>query len=120
MTDSIKMYIFINTDLDMTAGKIASQVGHIVHLIVDLLVRSGYESFPVSEEYKTYLKWNKNCTKIVLKATEKQLKELSKMKSARAFYDNGQTTQVEQNSLTVVGFFPGSLDSDFVKDYKLL
>ncbi len=30
------------------------------------------------------------------------------------------TTQIEENSLTVVGFFPGSLDKEFVKKYQLL
>ncbi len=85
----IKMYIFINSSLKMQPGKIASQVGHIVHRIVDTLVRIGYESYPISEDYKTYLKWNKKCTKIILKATENQLLELMTMKNAMAFYDAG-------------------------------
>lgn len=115
-----KMYIFVNSDLEMSIGKIASQCCHITHVIVDELVRDGYESFPASDEYKTYLLWNKHCTKVVLKATNSQLLELMKMKDARAFYDNGKTTQVESGSLTVVGFFPSSNLEDLVKDYKLL
>jgi peptidyl-tRNA hydrolase len=120
MTEQPKMYIFINSDLDMTSGKIASQTGHVVHLIVDELVRTGYEKFPMSEECKTYMKWNRNCIKIVLKANTEQLKELLKLPNSRAFIETGQTTQVEQNSLTAIGFFPGALSQDDVKGYKLL
>ena len=120
MDDSIKMYIFINTDLNMNAGKIASQTGHIVHRIVDELVRSGYEVHPPSNEYITYARWSRNCTKIILKATHEQLEFLMKLPNARHFIDSGPTTQVAQNSLTVVGFFPGTDLGDIVKDYKLL
>ena len=120
MTEPLKMYIFINNDLNMTSGKIASQTGHIVHLIVDELVRNGYEKFPVSNEYKNYMIWTRNCTKIVLKATTEQLMELMKLPNARSFTDSGPTTQVEQNSLTVVGFLPCNTMADIIKDYKLL
>lgn len=115
-----KMYIFINSDLEMSSGKIASQCCHVTHVIVDELVRDGYESFPASDDYKMYLLWNKHCTKIILKASNEQLLELMKHKSARAFYDNGKTTQVESGSLTVVGFFPSCNLEELVKEYKLL
>lgn len=120
MTEPPKMYIFVNSDLKMTSGKIASQTGHIVHLIVDELVRNGYEKFPTSNEYKTYMTWTRNCTKIVLKATTEQLLELMKLPNARAFTDTGPTTQVEQNSLTAIGFFPCNTMTDIIKDYTLL
>jgi peptidyl-tRNA hydrolase len=61
----------------------------------------------------------KNCAKIVLKANAKQMYELSQHDSARSINDNG-LTQVPENSLTAVAFFPGSLAKDDVKDYKLL
>lgn len=117
----LKMYIFVNNDLHMTSGKISSQVGHIVHKIVDELVRNGYENFPPSVEYMNYMKWNKNCTKIVLKATEDQLKELLKLSNTRSFYDGNKTTQVPEGSLTVVGFFPCvNIDGINIDNYKLL
>ena len=118
--DQLKMYIFINSDLGMSPGKIASQVGHIVHIIVDELVRNGYEIYPPTEEYMNYAIWSKNCTKIVLKATTSELNELKTLNNARYFIDSGQTTQIEPNSLTVVGFFPGYATDEFVKKYKLL
>lgn len=114
-----KMYIFINRDLGMSPGKSASQVGHIVHTIVDELVRSSYESVSVPEDYINYMKWNKNCTKIVLKGTTSQLMELLKHKKARGFYDKGETTQGTENKLTVVGFLPG-IEIDNIRDFDLL
>ena len=114
------MYIFVNADLKMTAGKTASQVGHIVHIVVDELVRDGYECFPPSEKSKVYQVWNQCCTKIVLKATEAQLKDLLKRADARPFYDSGRTTQVANNSLTVIGLLPGKPQEELIKDFKLL
>lgn len=121
MTDPYKMYIFINSDLNMTTGKIASQASHITHRIVEELVRNGYEQFPPSKEYISYMKWNSNCTKIVLKGTAEQLSELLKLPNSTAFYDNGQTTQVESGSLTVVGFYPcNDMDMSIINKFKLL
>jgi peptidyl-tRNA hydrolase len=117
--DKIVMYIVVNADLDMGKGKIASQVGHVVQLITEEIIRTGYESRPLPESYLTYMKWRTNCTKIVLKATESQMNELMKMKEARYIIDDGQT-QVKPNSLTVLGFFPSAKLGDVVKDFKLL
>ena len=116
MTDP-KMYIFINSDLNMSPGKQASQVAHITHRIVEELVRNGYEQFPTTTEYMTFMKWNKNCTKIVLKATTEQLLELLQLPNSRGFYDN---YHMMQNCLTAIGFFPSSDMDDFVSKYKLL
>jgi peptidyl-tRNA hydrolase len=119
-TSPYVMYIFVNQDLKMTAGKTASQVGHIVHIIVDELVRDSYESFPPSEKSKVYQVWSQCCTKIVLKACDDQLKELLKRADARPFYDSGRTTQGTNNSLTVVGLLPGKPQEALIKDFKLL
>jgi peptidyl-tRNA hydrolase len=43
------MYLIVNKDLRMKAGKVASQVGHVVHLITDEIVRSMYEQQPVPD-----------------------------------------------------------------------
>lgn len=118
MSKNLAMYIFVNSDLDLTKGRACAQVGHVVMLITDELVRDGYETFPPSENYINYMKWKNNCTKIVLKATTDQLIELKNKPNARYFIDSGERLGV--NSLTCVGFFPGSLTDDFVKDYKLL
>lgn len=119
MSEPIVMYLFVNTDLNMTKGKIASQVGHAVMVITEEIIRHGYEKYPPPQSYMMYMKWKENCVKIVLRATTDQLKELLKMEEARHIIDNGDT-QVPENSLTVVGFFPSNKMGEIVKDYKLL
>ena len=114
------MYIFINTDLKMTPGKIASQVGHIVHVVVDECVRDSYESFPPSEKALAYQSWNSCCTKVVLKASEEELKILLLRSDSRPFYDSGRTTQVATDSLTAVGLLPCHPDEELVRKFKLL
>lgn len=114
------MYLFVNSDLKMTAGKMASQVGHMVHVIVDECVRDSYETFPPSSMSIDYQRWNSCCTKIVLKATTEQLKELLKRSDARAFYDSGRTTQGTADSLTVVGLLPSKPQESLTDMYKLL
>lgn len=113
------MYILINNDLKMSSGKIASQVGHVVQLIIEEIVSDSYEKFTITDIYNDYIKWKKDCVKIVLKASDKQMQELIKHKKARYIIDNG-LTQVEPNSLTAIAFFPCNDMHDFFKDYKLL
>lgn len=117
--EELVMYIFVNKDLKMSSGKMCSQVGHVVQLIVEDIIRNAYEVYPVSENYINYEKWKKNCTKIVLKATEEQLIELIKLKNSKYVIDDGQT-QVKPNSLTCVGFVPCSNMKNIAKKYKLL
>lgn len=119
MEDKLIMYIFVNKDLGMSAGKIASQVGHIVHKIVDEILNNAYENLISDENYLNYLKWNKDCIKIVLKASEDDLRELLKLKNAKYFIDS-KSTQVEDNSLTVVGFPPCSNMYKIAEKYYLL
>jgi len=113
------MYIFVNSDLKMTKGKVASQVAHVVQLITEEIIRDGYENHPPSESYMTYMKWRTNPVKIIKKANTIELIDLARIKQARQIIDDGQT-QVKPNSLTVVGFFPSSKMTEFVKEYKLL
>lgn len=120
-TDQIKMYIIINGDLKMSPGKMIAQCCHIVQIITDELVRDGYENYPPSINYINYMKWCKNCTKIILKATEEQLKKLmTNNNNVRCFYDNGITTQVKPGSLTVIGFFPASPVDQLIHNLKLV
>ena len=66
------------------------------------------------------MKWRNHCTKIVLKASESELREILKRKDARYFIDSGQTTQVRSGSLTTVALFPCYEIEEFEKKYKLL
>ena len=119
--ESPKMYIFINSSLNMTNGKMISQACHITHQIVDELVNDKYETYPPSENIMTYMKWNLNCTKIILKGTQEELVELLKLPGARGFYDSGNTTQGTENCLTVVGFLPcAKLEGTDINKFKLL
>jgi len=115
----LTMYIFINNDLRMEKGKIASQVGHVVQHITEDIIRMGYESASLPDPYKRYMLWKNGSKKIVLKATEQQLLELMKLPESRYVIDAGKT-QIAPNSLTVVGFFPSTNIKEIAKDYKLL
>lgn len=115
MADQLKMYIFVNNDLNISTGYLAAQACHITHVIIKELMINGNEIFPPSEEYIRFMKWDKNCTKVILRATESQLLELLKLKEARGFYDNGKIT-----SLTAVGLFPTTEIPDIVNKCKLL
>ena len=111
------LYIFVNTDLDLSKGRIGSQCSHITQVIVEELVRKGYESFPPPKECLDYMRWKQNPKTIILKATVQQLQELQQKPNARHFIDSGD--RIPDNSLTCVGFFPNSDMEEFVKSYRL-
>lgn len=112
------MYIFVNSDLNMRKGKTAAQVGHVVQKVTAEVVRMVYELSPPPKQCFDYLRWEKEPTKVVLRASTEQLRDLMKMKEARHFIDSGNG--IPDNSLTVVGFFPGTDLEELVKNYKLL
>ena len=117
------MYIFINNDLKMDKGKIASQVGHVVQFVTEDIIRMGYETTKgVPEEYSRYMKWKADgCAKIVLKATQEELDKLKTLPEARHIIDAGRT-QIAPNSLTAVGLFPDvkHVLKDITRGFKLL
>lgn len=127
-TESIKpkrhvMYILVNTDLKMDKGKIAGQVGHVVGIITEEIIRNVYENPSVEtlDDYQHYTNWIRKdmYTKVVLKASEADLRqEIATYEKCRYIIDAGRT-QIPANSLTVVGFFPRD-DEDKMKKYKLL
>lgn len=117
------MYIFVNSDLKMEKGKIASQVGHVVQFITEEIIRMGYEtSGGPPDAYLRYMRWKAfGHAKIVLKATQEQLELLLKCPETHHIIDAGKT-QIAPDSLTVVGFFPKLKSEmfDIVSKYKLL
>jgi peptidyl-tRNA hydrolase, PTH2 family len=118
------MYILVNADLGMGKGKTAGQVGHVVGIITEEIMRNVFTS-PTPEaleDYNHYNNWVKNnaYTKVVLRSTEKNLLEfIEKEKKCRYILDAGRT-QIAPGSLTVVGFFPRNDIADKFKQYKLL
>jgi PTH2 family peptidyl-tRNA hydrolase len=120
MGDNAKMYIFVNTLLNMGKGKIAGQVGHGVSHMVRYLENNK------NNAYKNWL--SNGEAKIVLKASEDQLNNMIKKYNdvnseiwCFEIHDLGKT-QIAPNSLTVIAFNPiydYEVPKDF-KNYKLL
>lgn len=102
--DDIVMYILINNDLNMSKGKIASQVAHSACNIVHYLTKNSNNIFE---------KWMKNSsTKIVLKSNKKDMNELIQIYRNRNsdiwcdyILDEGRT-QIDNGSLTSIAFCP--------------
>lgn len=118
--DTMKMYIFINSDLKMSNGKACAQVGHVVQYITEEIIRSGYE-VSVPTYYQRYILWKNNfgSAKVTLKATTAELLELKEMEEARYVIDEGRT-QIPKDSLTVVAFYPNyTSNMEFAKKFSL-
>lgn len=114
------MYVLVNDDLKMGKGKIAGQVGHVVGLITEEIIRKSYESDVVSDEYLRYIKWkNTGHAKIILKATEEQITSFIGYPESLYILDVGRT-QIAPNSLTVLGFYPSNNLKEKFKNFKLL
>ncbi len=94
--DELIQYYIVNKDLNMSVSKIATQVAHVVTIIS--LNESKFPSF----RYTRWEEWyNQGQKKIILKASEKKLKELIMI----GFYhikDFG-LTEILGGSLTCVG-----------------
>ena len=117
------MYLIVNNDLNMSKGKIAAQVGHIVESIIEELVKAEIFSSNQSKK-KSFLEdynlWKRvGRAKIVLKATQEEIKQLSILDDARYIIDAG-LTQVEPGSMTVVGFLPSKTKIENFNKFKLL
>jgi len=123
-------YFIVNSELNMSAGKIAAQVSHVAtDIAVDLSVSDednflrdhcGYSE----EDFKQinlFSDWHNNDQpKIILRAKEKDLLKLID----QGWYfirDNGRT-EIPENSLTVVGCVPNykSELQKIVKRFQLL
>ena len=115
------MYVLVNNDLGMGKGKIAGQVGHVVGLITEEIMRKSYESIGgIPDCYSRYVRWKNNGhAKIILKATQEQIESLVGEPESISIKDAGRT-QIAPNSLTVIGFYPSSTLKDKFSQYKLL
>lgn len=122
---NIKQYFVVNGDLHMGKGKIASQVAHACGVITEEITRwlhCEWRLHPEQDDYtEKYQEWRFHMTKIVLVAPEKELRYLIGQypNCCRYIVDAG-LTQIPENSLTVIGFFPGAPVKDVLKDFKLL
>ena len=119
--EKLNMYILVNDNLKMSKGKIAGQVGHVVGMITEEIIRKSYETTKkVPDCYLRYIQWkNTGHAKIILKATEEQIKNLIDEPESIYILDAG-LTQIAPNSLTVIGFYPRTDLKDKFSQYKLL
>jgi PTH2 family peptidyl-tRNA hydrolase len=115
------MYVLVNDDLKMGKGKIAGQVGHVVGLITEEIIRKSYESSKgIPDCYARYMVWKATGhTKVILKASQEQIEQLIGEPESMYIRDSGRT-QIAPNSLTVLGFYPSSTLKEKFKDFKLL
>lgn len=97
----LTMYFCVNKSLGMSNGKIAAQVGHAAHIMVDNILRNrDYILFT------KYLEWCKTGSKMVtLGLTTSEMAEVLKRDDIIHVKDAGKT-QVEPGSLTVVCVAP--------------
>lgn len=119
---SLYMYILVNNDAKMGKGKIAGQVGHVVGLITEDIVKNYYvcRTDDNIEAYITYLSWkDKGHAKIILKATQEEIESFVSNTDCLCIRDAGKT-QLPPNTLTVVGFYPTTELKDKFKHLKLL
>lgn len=112
----IVMYIIINKDLKMSPGKIAAQAAHVAV--------KAYAQSPTS--YIADLWYKGSYAKIILKASEYEIKELSKKYTDTTFItiDEGRT-EIPKGSLTALAFCPMYKDTvdeivPEIKNLKLL
>lgn len=114
MNDEIVQYIIINNELKMSKGKTASQATHVTKLIVrdmeqESLINIGRYENKFSYEYiMNYVEWfNNGMTTIVLQSEQWYLEHLIGLNIPEIYHirDSGRT-QIEPNSLTVVGLIP--------------
>lgn len=135
ISDEIVQYYVVNSELNMSVGKISAQVGHVATEIATIMnTRLSYEELTDSgianDPY--YVQFNKNCEifekwhekdqkKIVLRGKQKDLERLMKLDNWFHIRDNG-LTEIPPNSLTVVGCLPNykSVLKDQVKRLQLL
>jgi peptidyl-tRNA hydrolase len=116
--DNTSMYIIVNSDLGMSKGKIASQVGHAVEKItMKIFNASLHKTDSYFVEYQKYLK--NGHRKIVLVAPLKEIEKFKDDKDAVYIIDEG-LTEIPHGSLTVIAFLPSNSNKERFKKYRLL
>jgi|688.fasta_scaffold129829_2 arginase/peptidyl-tRNA hydrolase len=118
MTD-IKLYILVNTDLNMSSGKIGAQVAHSACRVVEYLTRNPTD---------IYNMWKLTNAKIVLGCNTQILRELISKYNDKTqeiwcdFTIDSGRTEIEPGSLTTIAFCPMKKDSvpKIIKSLKTL
>ena len=118
------MYIIINKDLSMGKGKIASQTGHAVHIMVHNILTNKNGDELAKLNFVKYTKWNNKGSKtIVLNVPFDKMKEMlanEKYTNKCVYVCDAGRTQVEPGSVTAIGFYPADDLMEDMKEFKLL
>lgn len=119
---TIKLYILLNSDIDLTVGQACAQSSHITHIIIDEIVRSAYEIMPTPDYYIKYLEWCGDSVTIVKKTSLQELEKLKNSPYCKFFYDDvyDKKLRIKIRHLTAIGFYPGCIDSQLLSDYSLM
>lgn len=91
--EDYRMYILVNSDIKISKGKLAGQVGHAV---MSYIYYNGIKIEPLDG----YMKQQK---KIILKCPQWRLEELERNNECVVIRDNG-LTQLEPNTLTCANY----------------
>jgi peptidyl-tRNA hydrolase len=110
-----RIYLIVNSDLQMSTGKIASQTSHGMQYIMEYYLKH-------SDKYNNYRDYKSDgSTKIILKAPEKKLLEIYQKYPDQSFIvkDAGHT-EIAPGSITVLAFLPMEEPLQEFKRFRLL
>lgn len=114
-----KMYILVNSDVKISKGKLAGQVGHAVASYMFRIMQNMRENEDVNdfEMISNYMKVQK---KILLKCDEEKMLELESRNNYITIRDKGLTHLIP-GTLTCInlGIYKENDVPDFVKKLKL-
>ena len=113
--EEVVMYIVVNKEVKMSPGKLAAQVAHVA-------VKASHRGEALEQDWWT--KWySGSYTKIILKASEHELRELLNtwVECTVSTVDEGRT-EIPKGTLTAIAFIPMPKDNcpEPVKALKLL
>ena len=113
MSDTIKLFVFVNTDFLTDSGSRTAQATHVVHRMVDKLVKASYESFATPEACIRYEKWNNCPTTLIYRCTNEQMEKLLKVKPEETIYFRDDLKGkdgklLHMNVLTAICTYPGA------------
>lgn len=102
--EPLYMYLIINTDLNMSVGKIGGQIGHAVQYFMEYYNSIGLFNINARCRVK---KWNDNSdiAKITLAADTKQFNKIKKEYNPIVVIDKGHT-EIQAGSETVICLYP--------------
>ncbi len=109
-----RMYFIINSDLEMSPGKVAAQVGHGTQYVMEYYLKN-------PNEQDLFFKYARTgSTKIILRGRLNKILALHKKYPDCSFLvtDAGKT-EIAPNSITVLAFLPLTAPVEELKRFSL-